>query len=458
MAELNDSFIEELLKASLTSKNTLEILIKHLEYGNLPTEGYKTIWKEIKTFYTLENKLPTIGILLQSVENGASKEIKPDCRHILAAIKGTEVTNVHDQLIKNFEDYKKEVEFVALYEEVREMYSTDKEKAIKKMAKESERISNFSLKDGFYDRVFADFNKRQTERKILNHENSNDRIPSGIHEFDFYVRGGFKKGTSFLALGRSGSGKSTYLRWVAVNAARLNYRVVLFSLEGLKKETMEALDSAWTSTPLEQMEFGVLEAHKVKSIEKAARDLISGGGEIYVHSSEGLEGMTIEQCNRTVYEIKKLYGEIDMILFDYLELFQLSGFEARDSSGERRRREQIANKITDMGVEHSCVTGTVTQATDILPAQYNKEDFVLTRSNISEFKGVLKPFSYFFTFNQTDDESDQKVVRIYTDKFRKHKSGQTIRLFQQMEINRFYDSKKTLKVLWDNKTNRKLMI
>ena len=73
MAELNDHFIDELFKASLTSKNTLETLIKHLDYSNLPTDAYKTIWKEIKTFYELEGKTPTVGILVQAIENSTYK-------------------------------------------------------------------------------------------------------------------------------------------------------------------------------------------------------------------------------------------------------------------------------------------------------------------------------------------------------------------------------------------------
>jgi hypothetical protein len=167
--------------------------------------------------------------------------------------------------------------------------------------------------------------------------------------------------------------------------------------------------------------------------------------------------MTIEQANNTVHEIRKLYGTVDMILFDYLELFETERAKAtRDQSGERRRREIIANKITDMAIEHRCVTGTATQANDIPPNMYNNENFVLTRTNVSEFKGVIKPFSYFITINQTDDESEQNVARLYNDKFRKHKAGQTVFLYQRLDIGRFYDSNKTLKYLWDANNKRKL--
>lgn len=457
MAELNNNFIEELLKASITNRSTMDVLIKHLDYSNLPTEAYKTLWKEINTFYNLEGKLPTIGILNQNIEGLRDKEVKLDCRHILASMKKLKIENVHEELLNNFEAYKKENEFVKLYNEVSELYENDQAKAIKFMALESSKISNFSIKDGSYDAVFRDFNKRQADRKAKDPDLYDERINSGIHELDFYIRGGWKLGTSFIITGRSGTGKSTFLRWCAIAAARMGKRVVLFSLEGLKEETLEALDSAWTSTPLEQMEFGTLEVHKVKDIEKSLRDIIANGGEIYVHSSEGFDGMSIEQANNTVNEIKKLYGEIDMILFDYLELFEINSIGMGRDNNERRRREKIANKITDMAIEHRAVTGTATQATDIPPNLYNNENFVITRSNISEFKGVVKPFSYHLTINQTEDELEQNVSRLYCDKFRKHRSGQIIHLFQRMDINRYYDSGKTLKFLWDKEAKKKKM-
>jgi DNA replication protein DnaC len=457
MPELSNNFIEEIFKACITSKSTMDVLNKHMDYEHLPTEGYKTIWKEIRTFYEIESKLPTIGIINQNLEGLKDKELKLDCRHILASIKKSKVENVHDQLIQSFESYKKEVDFVNLYKEVSEIYDEDRERAIKHMAKKSEEISTFSIKDGVYDRVFKDFEKRQNERRLKDPDLYDERIPSGIHEFDYYTRGGFKKGTSFLALGRSGTGKSTLLRWIAINAARLGKKVVLFSLEGLREETLEALDSAWTSTPLDKMEFGNLEVNKLKEIEKSLQGVLNSGGEIYVHSSEGFDGMSIEQSNATVHEIRKLYGDVDMVLFDYLELFDVESVKVgKDSSGERRRREALANKITDMAIEHRCVTGSATQANDIPPNLYNNENFVLTRTNVSEFKGVIKPFSYFFTINQTEDESDQNVCRLYCDKFRKHRSGQTINLYQRMDINRFYDSFKTLKHMWNKEINRKI--
>jgi hypothetical protein len=205
------------------------------------------------------------------------------------------------------------------------------------------------------------------------------------------------------------------------------------------------------------MEFGKLQKHKLKEIEKSLKGVLSNGGEIFVHNPESFESMTIQQARNTSLDIIKTHGPVDLILFDYLEIFDVEGTNSsKDGSGERRRREIIANKITDIAIECRCATGAATQATDIPPNVFNNPDFVMTRTNISEFKGVIKPFSYFLTINQTDDESEQEVSRIFCDKFRKHRAGQTIHIFQKLDINRFYDSSRTLKFLWDKNSNRKI--
>ena len=137
-----------------------------------------------------------------------------------------------------------------------------------------------------------------------------------------------------------------------------------------------------------------------------------------------------------------------MALFDYLELFTSRGKYSNTEAGERKRRADIANKIVNIATDKvlgGMVTGTMTQANDIKPDKWNNPEYNLTRSDISEYKAAINPFSYFFTFNQTSDERKNKIMRIYIDKLRKYFSGQTIRIYQAMEMSRFYDASETLK-------------
>ena len=164
--------------------------------------------------------------------------------------------------------------------------------------------------------------------------------------------------------------------------------------------------------------------------------------------------MNIDDCKEYIDDIEKAYGKVHMVLFDYLEIFNVSGKFSHDDQGERKRREIIAKRITNTATHFKLLSITATQANDIKPDKWNNPDFVLTRSDISEFKGALKPFSYFITLNQTRDEYDAGIIRIHNDKFRKYKSGQTYRNYQSLGNSRFYDSRRTLQYFWDEKLNK----
>jgi replicative DNA helicase len=443
MAKLTGNFLIEVFKLSIVSESFLSISSKHLKYQYLPSEEYKFIWKAIVQVYELEGKLPTIGILSERLRD-------KDLGELLLQIKNCKVGENKDVILKQLESYIREAKFVELYETIGETYNEGKrEEAIKILSDKAQTISTFSLVSESTKTVFKDFESRNEQRK-QKQQDLQTKIPFGIHPLDFYTKGGGSTGTSALFLALSGVGKTTLLRWIGLSAARMGYRVVHFQFEGTEQEALDGYDSAWTGISWENMEFGDIPESKINGINRVRQDIIKGGGEIYVVASETFDSMTIEDCNERLEDIELKIGKIDVVIFDYLEICDTR----RKYSDERDRREKIANGITNIATKFKCLSCTATQANDVKPEKWNNPDFVLTRSDISEFKGALKPFSYFITLNQTKDEDSNGVVRMYNDKFRKYKKGQVYRIFQSRENGRFYDSKKTLQYFWDEKLNQ----
>ena len=444
---LSKDYIVELIACSLTNRSVLEVLSEHLQYHYLQTEAQKKIVKTIVESFNVLQQIPTIGTIAQSYINDV------EVIGLLNKVKRVRTKEIESSILATFESFIKNIKFQKLYRDLGEMYNSGQhEKAYKLLNEKSEEIVGFSLKARKYKRVFAGFEERQ-EHRIEQKENDQnrllmERLTTGIHEFDLLVKGGYRRGSSFCGLARSGMTKSTYLRWVALCNARLGKRVVLFQAEDTEEEAMNAFDGAWTSADLDDIAMGEIRPELAYQIKKVRTDVLSRGGEIIVFCVEQFDQLSIEACRDELMQIIKTYGQVDMVLFDYLEIFTVKG-AYQGESGERRRRESIANRITSLSTEFKCVTGTVTQANDISPKEYNNPDFNLTRHNISEFKGAVKPFSYFFSLNATDDEYEAQMMRIHFDKFRKHKSGQTIKIYQSRGNGRFYDSKKTKELLFD---------
>ena len=448
--QLNEQFLLELYKGCLTSKNFLEIVTKHLKYHYIPEEAYKKVFEKITQDYELLQTLPTIGSLTQHFSKDES------VLKILVKLKNTSVIEQKDILLQTFEKFIINAMFIDLYGKIGELHNDGKQdKAIKLLEEQSQIIATFSLREASYTKIFEGYEKRYGERKLKSRDELPSKIPFGIHALDFYTRGGMDKGTSTLFLGRSGTGKSTILRWMGLCAARLGFKVVHFQGEGSEKEALDAYDSGWTSVNLQDIEFGEIPLIQVKAIEKANKDIIAGGGEIFIKASENFEDLTINDCKDIVEGIVKVHGNIDLIIFDYLEIFGVKGKYFNSETGERKRREDIANKITNIAVMFNCATVTATQANDIRPDKYNNPDFTMTRSDISEFKGALKPFSNFITLNQTDDEAEGGVIRLWVDKLRKYKKPfHSIKIAQSLDNSRFYDSKRSLELFWDDRLKK----
>jgi len=445
---LTSDFIAELIKSCLTDRKVLEICKKHLKYQFLFTESQKKVVKYIFETYDLTNTIPTIGSIGQTF--ATNQEI------ITLLTKVKRIVVEKDQILEildTFEYFIRDSKFRILYDKIGDLYNDGKQKeAIELLDKESKEIHDFKLKDKLYTTVFAEYEQRQEKRVQQKDSHLSEKLTFGVHELDDITRGGFLKGTSVLILARSGGFKSTDLRWIGLCNARLGRRVVHFQAEGSEKECLEAYDAGWTSINLHDIEFGILPDSKKAKIIKAQKDILSTGGEIYVYAAETFDSMSINDCRDILSDIVSLYGEVDLVIFDYLEVMTVKGSYGSSESSERKRREDIAQKMTNIAIEFKCGVVTATQAQDISPQMYNNPEFVLTRTHVSEFKNVVKPFSYFLTLNQCDDEYNSGQLRIWIDKLRKAKKpNKPIRIYQSLDNSRFYNAKKTLELLYHPK-------
>ena len=447
---ISEDFLTELLKSCITSKSILEIAIKHLQYHYIISEAHKKVFQRIVQVYELDSTLPTIGSLSQDF----SKD--ENVLKLLQKIRVANVSNQKDLLLQTFEKFLINVKFIDLYQKIGRLNNEgSQDKAIKALEQEAPVIANFTIKDQYYATVFKSFNERNEVRQMnAMNQTASTKVPFGIHCLDADTRGGADKGTSVLVMARSGGGKSSFLRWVGVNAARLGMRVVHFQFEGSERECLDTYDAAWTGITLEDMELGFISPDKQKAIEKANRDILATGGELFVKAAEGFDEMSMNECDEILKDIEKIHGSVDLVIFDYLELVTVKGKYYNSEAGERKRREDVANKITSIAVSHNVVALTAIQANDVKPEFYNNPEWVMTRSQISEFKGALKPFSQFYTLNSTDDEYENNIMRIHNDKMRKGKRGRTHKICTSFDNARLYSSKKTLSLFWDEKNQQ----
>jgi replicative DNA helicase len=264
--------------------------------------------------------------------------------------------------------------------------------------------------------------------------------------------GGPETGECVLWLGDSGAGKSQVLVSVGICAARQGFRVAHLQLEGTREQCLNRYDAAWTGTLYQDVKLGNITEKKMQVTKKIVKKLCKN--DIIVSSEETFNAKTIVDVRRELKDMEKSYGKIDVIIIDYLELLEVGDGHNYSPSEERFRQAKIAKAMKMLAMEFNAVVHTATQSSSISDEQKQDPEFVITRAQLSEDKGKIRPFDIFITINQTRDEAKQEVMRLHTDKLRDYKNGDPIYICNNFAYSRFYDRKRTLNTDWDEYVSR----
>lgn len=451
MSKLTEDFLLEYFKMCFRSREIIEVGITHLKFQFLPTEAQKELWKTIKNLYQTRGELPSIGQISQ-LHGGKGKEDLA-VLELLSKIKQVEVPN-KDTLLKVFEDFIKDSISVEFYDKFAEYYNNGNREGARLYLKDkAKELTEFSVTKELSqsEKIFGGFKKRQERREL---EAQGDgklkiKVPLGIDELDDLLGGGIDITDTFLLLAQSGVGKTKALRWFGVSAARRGFKVLHFQLEGAKVECEDGYDATWSAQSIYNLEYANIDSKIFNDLIKISKQVTDNGGDVWIEAFETFNSATLIDIRNKIVEFEKNNGQVpDLILIDYMELAEPGDGKKYAVNQERFRREAIANGLKNLAVEFKTRIGTATQGSTVDPENLNNPDFVMTRYDISEFKGALKPFSLFFTLNQTRDEYDSNIMRLYTDKIRKKKGNKTIRICQNYNFDRFYDRLETIKTFY----------
>jgi replicative DNA helicase len=439
---LASNFIVELIAYALNRRTTFDVVKAYLKFSYLQEEAEKKLWQWTVRFHDRCGRVPTIGQMQQQF---LSSEKVLDLVEQIQDVEVDESSEGHDTILKTFEEYLRQMKFLEANDKIADMYNRgEKEKAYNMFSKFAEEMEKFSILDASFESVFEGFGERMIRRRSEDY-NFRFRVPTGIDDLDYRLggaSGGPESGECVLWLGMSGAGKSQALVQLGINAARQGHRVAHFQLEGTKEQCLNRYDAAWTGTLYQDMKMGQVSAKTMEITQRVVKKLKRS--DIYVSSSEEWGGKTIADIRRELKEIEKKHGKVDVIIIDYLELAETGDGILYGPKDERFRQQKLAKAMKTLAMEFNAVVHTATQSNDVNQEEKNDPAFVLSRNNLNEDKGKIRPFDIFVTLNQTDDERRDQTMRLHTDKLRDHKNGDPIHICTNFDYARFYDRKRTL--------------
>lgn len=440
--QLTDNYINELFAAAFQRRSVFEMVREYLKFSYLQTESEKQLWQWMVKQYDRTGRVPTVGQVQQYF---SENEKVLDFLSEITDVEFEDDEKFEEGLMKTFEDFIKKMKFLEVNDKIVEIYNRgDKNKAYETFVKYAEDFSRFSIMKPKFETVFGDFRERQTRRKSDDY-NFRFKIPTGIDEIDYRLGGEFggpETGECVLWLGDSGAGKSQCLASMGIAAARQGFRVAHFQLEGTKEQCLNRYDAAWTGTLYQDVKLGNISDKKMEVTKRIIKKLKKT--DIIVSSEEEWGGKSLNDIRRELKEMEKLYGKIDVIIIDYLELLEVGDGHNYTPGEERFRQAKLAKAMKTLAMEFNAVVHTATQSSSIAEEQKNDPDFVITRANLSEDKGKIRPFDIFVTINQTRDEASEETMRLHTDKLRDYKNGKPIHICNNFAYARFYDRVRTL--------------
>ncbi len=436
---LEEGFVAELFAAAFIDKKILDIVLQNVKSNFLPEKFQKDLLKEIKAQYEVENKKPTLGTLTLAFRKDRGM------LDYIHEIKNVELDNT-ETIITGLTEFIRQSQFIETYDQIGEIWNQqgDKKKCYKMFIDTAERLSNFNLNNLTFNTVFGDFNKRQTQR-IVDASKHNEIISTGIDGLDRAFNGGYEAGMFVMYVADAKGGKSFLLTHHGIAAARRGFGVVHFQLEGTERMCLDRYDSNWSGTTYYDMKSGNIDASKYKSHKKIVDNL--GKADIHVYAHESFKAMSVLEMRRKLIDLKKKFPNIKVVIVDYMDLANPDEQEYRPSD-ERFRQQKTAQALKDLSIDKELgglLVITATQASSIDPELLNDPDFVITRRDLAEDKGKVRPVDVLISINRTKIERKNKICRLYVEAAREHSGSDTIIIKQNLAQSRFYDRVATLK-------------
>ena len=238
-------------------------------------------------------------------------------------------------------------------------------------------------------------------------EEEDIRIPFPWSQLNDITDGGLPEGSLMVLLGGTGSGKSTTACAIAINAAKLGFNVIYYTLELTDKYVGKKIDNILTGIELKSLKLNR------KIVEKANEEL---AGQIVI--KEFYPGRS--SLDNIESHIRQLYNTLsfrpDLIVIDYPELLKIRRTR-RDSNEETN---DVYTDITGMAKEM--------KTRIICPSQVNRAGM---KSDVVEHDGVSgtigKLFIATFSLSISRKRKDKlsKTARFHVLKSRLGEDGMT---------------------------------
>lgn len=233
-------------------------------------------------------------------------------------------------------------------------------------------------------------------------------VPTGFIDIDRVLDGGLYAPDLMIVAGRPGTGKTSLMLSVAINAAKKDKRVVLFSLEMANTQIVMRAASMETG-----VSFGAMRSRKMTQEQKIKyNEFIESFEHLPIHLND-MPAISVNSMRQTLREISAVHGDIDLVIVDYLQL------QGVDSKFGNRQEEvsSISRGLKAMAKEFDVPVIAGAQLSRAVDSRAEKKPIL---SDLRE-SGSIEQDSDIVTFIHVSDEYNKNSMIDFI--FAKHRNG-----------------------------------
>ena len=197
--------------------------------------------------------------------------------------------------------------------------------------------------------------------------------------------GGFHGGDYIGMAARSGGGKTTKAMNILAHYTKMNRRSLFFSMEMKKQKAMMKLVSDMANVPFTAIKnpsnLDELQWHRLSDTMEFVKN-----SKLHIDDSSGLG---IEDIERKARQLKAKYGELDLIIVDYIQ-------RMRVGDNQYQGYTEASNRLKDLFMELDC--------TGIVLAQFKKNSVGFPNASDLRETGAIENDSDVLIFLHTPSE------------------------------------------------------
>lgn len=367
---------------------------------------YQEIFQFFKDYFGKYNQLPDLQITeneigklvdaqsIKDIYDAPPPEDKVPPKYIYTETKDFIVENMmRKKLIKSI-DLLKEKKFDQIHEEIRE-------------------VMKFSF-DTSLGINLLDVDKRYEKIKAQEKE----KVSSGYPVLDSILHGGFAKKEQYAVAAPPGVGKSIFLANWAVNAMKMGYNALVYTLEIAEERLSQRHDAILTKIPTDELVFDI---EKIKKKYEIFRK--TSKANLWI--KEFPTKMASINTLRAHFEQLLLYENFkaDIIFVDYAGLMKPSYRNGNDYDDLKSIYEELRGWACELDVP--IVTAAQTNRKSLDEKGGTKE--IITQSQVAESLGITQTVDMFMTITQSRNEKEEGMINLYIDKHRNGESSKFLK-------------------------------